>query len=254
MYFRKQLLNAATGLALSLAVFPGSMIQAESAPQRNEASPVVAMQAGDSFRLQNHAIGASWSVAGGKLNSLVVHDRMHGAELRIDVPFGLLLSDGTKYNAGSLALTGPPVRHELNPRPDAPRLADTRRGVQFDVPLESSDHLLRVTWSLVLLENSSYIRQVLTLTAGPRDVPLSRVELVDMPLAGAHVTGSVQGSPIEAGNLFVGFEDPLSQSKVTGDRATASRSAAARWAVDHLLVRDWSCAGRADAARLPHLP
>lgn len=221
MYFRKQLLNAATGLALSLAVFPGSMIQAESAPQRNEASPVVAMQAGDSFRLQNHAIGASWSVAGGKLNSLVVHDRMHGAELRIDMPFGLLLSDGTKYNAGSLALTGPSVRHELNPRPDAPRLADTRRGVQFDVPLESSDHLLRVTWSLVLLENSSYIRQVLTLTAGPRDVPLSRVELVDMPLAGAHVTGSVQGSPIEAGNLFVGFEDPLSQSKVTGDRATA---------------------------------
>ena len=35
------------------------------------------------------------------------------------------------------------------------------------------------------------------------------------------MVGSVDGSPIVAGNLFVGFEHPLSQSKVTGDRATA---------------------------------
>ncbi len=40
-------------------------------------------------------------------------------------------------------------------------------------------------------------------------------------MAGAHVVGSVNGSPIVAGNLFFGFEHPLSQSKVTGGRATA---------------------------------
>ena len=74
----------------------------------------------------------------------------------------------------------------------------------------------------MLLEGSHYIRQIVTIAAaGEKDVPISRVQLIDLALPGAHVVGSVDGSPIVAGNLFVGFEHPLSQSKVRGDRATA---------------------------------
>jgi len=60
-----------------------------------------------------------------------------------------------------------------------------------------------------------------TVRAVGGDLPISRVELVDLPLAGAAVFGTVAGSPIVAGNLFVGFEDPLSKSRVTQGRATA---------------------------------
>jgi hypothetical protein len=65
------------------------------------------------------------------------------------------------------------------------------------------------------------VREILTLTADKRDLPISRVELIDLPLPGAHVVGSVQGSPIVASNFFAGFEHPISQSNVTGTRATA---------------------------------
>jgi hypothetical protein len=186
-----------------------------------EAGSVVATQAGDNFSLKNRAIGAKWSVTEGKVNSLVVTDQMHGTELRIAAPFAILLKDGSIYDAGNLKVASPPSKRELTPRPDASRFADRLHGEEFDFQLESGDHSLRMVWSLILLDGSSYLRQLFTITALGQDAPIDRVELIDLPLPGAHVTGSVAGSPIVAGNLFVGFEHPLSKSTVTGDRATA---------------------------------
>jgi hypothetical protein len=216
----KAIRDATAGFTLLLAMLPGSVVVAST--QRGfEADFVIARQAGDNFSLKNHAIGAKWSVAEGKVNNLVVTDRMHGTELHVAVPFAILLKDGSIYNASILKLTGQPAQHELTPRPEASRFADRVHGEEFDFPLESSDHSLRVVWSLILLDGSSYLRQLVAITAVGQEVPISRVELIDLPLRGAHVSGSVAGSPIVAENLFVGFEHPLSQSKVTGDRATA---------------------------------
>jgi len=216
----KAIRDATVGFTLTLAMLPGSVI-ASSTQRGFEVGSVVATQAGDNFSLKNRAIGAKWSVTEGKVNSLVVTDRMHGTELRVAVPFAILLKDGSIYNASILKLTGQPAQHELTPRPEASRFADKVHGEEFDFPLESSDHSLRVVWSLILLDGSSYFRQLVAITAVDQDVPISRVQLINLPLPGAHVSGSVAGSPIVAGDLFVGFEHPLSQNKVTGDRATA---------------------------------
>lgn len=204
-------------LALSLTLLYGSAASTIG----DETESVVATHTGDSFVLQNHAIGAKWNVTEEKVNGLAFIDRLHGTELPVDVPFAILLRDGTIYDAGNLRLAGVPTLHELTPRPDASRMADRVHGDEFDVVMESNGHSLHVTWSLVLLDGSSYLRQILTITAAGKDVPISRVELIDLRLPGARVSGSVEGSPIVAGNLFVGFEHPLSRSKVTGDRATA---------------------------------
>jgi hypothetical protein len=217
----KAIRNATAGFTLSLAMLPGSVIASSTQRGFEAAGFVVATRAGDSFSLKNHAIGATWSVMGGKANNLVVTDRMHGTELRVAVPFAILLKDGSIYNASILKLSDQPAKHELIPQPNASRLADRLHGEEFDFPLESNDHSLRVVWSLILLDGSSYLRQLVAITAVGQDVPISRVELIDLPLPGAHVSGSVAGSPIVAGNLFIGFEQPLSRSKVTGDRATA---------------------------------
>jgi hypothetical protein len=216
----KAIRDATAGFTLLLATLPGSVI-ASSTQRGFEAGFVVATQAGDNFYLKNDAIGAKWSVTDGKVNSLVVTDRMHGTELRVAVPFAILREDGSIYDTSILKLTGQPMKHELTPRPEASRFADRVHGEEFDFPLESSDHSLRVVWSLILLDGSSYLRQLVAVSAVGQDVPISRVELIDLPLPGAHISGSVAGSPIVAGNLFVGFEHPLSQSRVTGDRATA---------------------------------
>ncbi len=211
--FRMFVLN----LALSLILVPASAIAARAL----DAGNVVATQTGDRVGLENQVIGAKWSLRGGNVTGLVVTDRLHGTELEIDAPFAILLTDGVIYDAARMESAKQPMMHELTPRPGASRMADRLKGDEFDLAMDSDDHSLHVVWSLVLLDGSSYLRQILTITAVGQDVPISRVELIDLHLPRTQVSGSVAGSPIIAGNLFLGFEHPLSQSRVTNNRATA---------------------------------
>ncbi len=204
----KAIRDATAGFTLSLAMLPGSLF-ASSTQRSFETGPVVATRAGDNFSLKNQAIGAKWSVTEGKVSSLIVTDRIHGTEFRVSVPFAILMKDGSIYNAGVLKLAGQAAKHELTPQPEASRFADRVHGEEFDFPLESSDHSLRIVWSLILLDGSFYLRQLVAITAIGRDAPISRVEMIDLRLPGAHVSGSVAGSPIVAGNLFVGFEEAI---------------------------------------------
>ncbi|HEY6490559.1 MAG: enterotoxin [Terracidiphilus sp.] len=180
-----------------------------------------ATQNGDVLRLENGAIHVEIRVAENTLSNLTVTDTQQSVTLPIAQPFSILLKDGAIENAVTLRLGGQPALRELQAQPDASRAAERIHGAQIDLPLENADHSLRATWSLVLRDDSAYLRQLLTIAAEGRDVPISRVQLIDLRLPGAHVVGSVTGSPIVAGNLFLGFEHPLSRSKVTGDRATA---------------------------------
>ena len=180
-----------------------------------------ATRSGADYRLENQSIAASWQVVDGHVRGMVVTDRLHAAEVRIEKPFAILMKDGMIGDVDSLLISVEGTRRELVPHSEAARLADRLHGEEFDVPMESGDHALHVVWSVVLLDGSNYVRQRLTVTAVGKDAEIQRVELLDLPLPGALVSGSVTGSPIVAGNLFAGFEDPLSQSKVTGERATA---------------------------------
>lgn len=176
---------------------------------------------GNSYALFDRDIEAGWSIAGGKLENLTVTDKLHKASLHLPAPFALLLKDGTIYKPENLQADGSPRMRALTPEPDASRYSDRLPGEQFDLPLASSDGNLHLTWTVVMRDGSNYVRQILTMTAGAQDVPVSRVELIDVQLPGGHVVGSVKGSPIVAGSFFLGFEHPLSDSKVLNDRATA---------------------------------
>jgi hypothetical protein len=191
------------------------------AQQSSDAGPVRMQQAGESVRFESQVIGARWSISKGKLSGLVIEDRLDGTELPVTAPFAILLKDGSVYNPENLRLDGKLEKHELAPQPDASRAADCVHGVEFELPLAPSNRLFRAIWSIILLDGSNYLRQVLRITAGNQDLDISRVKLIDMQLPAAHVSGSVKGSPIVTGDLFLGLEHPLSQSKVTGARATA---------------------------------
>ncbi len=137
----------------------------------------VATQAGDNFSLKNRAIGSEMVCYRRKSEQPDRHrpHAWHGASHRC-----ALRRPSERWidlRASSLKLTGQPSKHELTPRPDASRLADRLHGEEFDFPLESSDHSLRVVWSLILLDGSSYLRQLVAITAVGQDVPISRVRV-----------------------------------------------------------------------------
>lgn len=176
---------------------------------------------GDTYTLHNNAIEAACTLVDNRIGTVTVTDREHHTLLLLSDPFALLLKDGTIYKTNNLQMDGKPQMQALTPDPTASRYSDRLPGEQFTLPLSSSDGNLRLTWSIVLRDGSPYIRQFVTAAAGAHDVPISRVQLIDLNLPGAHVVGSVKGSPIVQGNFFLGFEHPLSDSKVSNDRATA---------------------------------
>jgi hypothetical protein len=214
-------IRAAAGNMIVVLVLGTTAVAAAAPPSGREGGPAVATHHGSEFRLENGVIGAKWSDTESRLTGLAVWERAHGTRFQVPRPFAILLKDGTIYDAGNLKLAGAPARRELTPQAGASRLADTVHGEEFEFPLESGDGALRVAWSMVVLDGTSYLRQMLTISAIARDVPISQVRLIDVELSGAHVSGSVEGSPIVAGNVFLGIEHPLAHSKVRDGRATA---------------------------------
>ncbi len=175
----------------------------------------------DGFSVGNPSISGQGTFAEGRLTGFTIVDKVHHDTVPVEVPFSLAFKDGSNDGPDTLKLDGRPVVRDMVPVPAASRAAERLHGVEIDLHFVGISRALALTWSLVLRDDSSYLRQIVTVHAGDRDAALSRVTLIDLPWRDAHVVGSVPGSPIVAGNLFLGFEHPLSKSEVRNGRATA---------------------------------
>jgi hypothetical protein len=169
----------------------------------------------------------------GTVRHMTVEDRVHGTKLVLvgslaadpttAEPFAISMKDGSGiYRATDLVVepAGMSIA-KLAPNADAARMADRIPGSAILVPLASRDGRMKVDWRIELRNGSHYVRQSVTIHAQGKDLPIDRVQLIDAALPDARVVGSVEGSPIVAGNWFLGFEHPISHSKVTAGRATA---------------------------------
>ena len=183
--------------------------------------PATAESHGNSYALSDRVLSADWAVAGGHLTGLTVRDHWNNAVLPLPRPFSILLKDGTILDAASLRADGQPAMAMLEPNADAARAADRLAGWQFSLPLTDAAGQIRITWTLTLRDGGNYMRQGVTILAGSADVPIAEVRMIDATLPGVQVVGAVKGSPIVAGHWFLGFEDPLSISRVDRGRATA---------------------------------
>jgi hypothetical protein len=114
---------------------------------------------------------------------------------------------------------GRPQVRELVPDPGAARLAARIPGRQVELPLRSADGRLRVVWRAIARDDGNAVREEIDLLAARDDLELREIVWLDASLPGAMAAGSMDGSPIVAGNLFVGAEDPMAANTVAaGDR------------------------------------
>jgi hypothetical protein len=102
----------------------------------------------------------------------------------------------------------------------SPKGADRLPGRELRLELEDPASKLHIVWKAILLEGATYIRQELTIRALHESFAFTQIGLIDLVVPGAGVSGSVKGSPVTAGTWFLGFEHPLSDCRVRGDRAT----------------------------------
>jgi hypothetical protein len=216
----RQRINRRTSLLVLATSFAPALLLCISASAQ-DAGHAEAAHHGASYTLRNQSLETHWTIANAHLTQLSLTNHRNKSTIAIPAPFAILLRDGTRIATTDLRTDASPTIESLHAQPDASRFADRLPGEQINVPLVTADGSLRITWTAVLRDGSAYLRQVLTITATQADVPIARVELIDLRLPEAHVVGSVKGSPIVAGNLYLGFEHPLSNSSVTLDRATA---------------------------------
>jgi hypothetical protein len=171
------------------------------------------------FSLENDAISAAWTIAGGVLRARELAER--GGGKRLSVPeqiFALTLGDGSRLDSTQMRVVGTPTSEAIAPIPKASRLAERYAGRRLTVMLEDGSRRLQATWRAELRDGSAYVRQEVTLRALGEPLLVREIALVDLRARGAQVTGTVKGSPITIGDWYVGVEHPLSVSSVEGDR------------------------------------
>lgn len=198
----------------------------ETVPTENAGNPVVALDGQAGGSLHNNRIAAEWKiVAGGHLTSLEIRDEQNKSNaspsLLLDDPFSIELKDVGVLKASDLVISGPGFVEDLTPNPTASRASERLPGVTVHYRLADPASQLHADWALTLRQGSSYMRQILTITAGSKALPLSGLVMIDVRALDIAVAGTVKGSPLTAGNFFLGFESPLSESSVVGDRGVS---------------------------------
>ncbi len=91
-------------------------------------------------------------------------------------------------------------------------------GWRASLLLLAADGTAKVGWSVVIRDQSNYVRQEVTISAQGRPLAVKRVTVVDITAPGAQTIGQVDGSPVFQGDLFMACEHPMSHNQVEQDR------------------------------------
>ncbi len=163
----------------------------------------------------NAALSFSWTWTPQGLHSPSLREGPNGRTLTLgqDV-FQIVLADGQRYASSAMNPVGEPRTSEVQPQTGAARLADRIAGRKVELRLRSEDGRLEVLWRAIAHDEGNAVREEIALTAMCEDMAIREIVWLDENLPGATTAGSVDGSPIVAGNVFLGAEDPMAANKV----------------------------------------
>jgi len=213
-------------LAATLFLLAQHIAIAQDLPASAAGDPVVSVDGLNGGTLQNQRIEAVWKTSDGHLDSLTIRDKaapagLMDATIALPSPFSIELKSIGALPTVGLLLTSPARVEQLAANPAAARGSERVPGVAVHYQLADPAGRFHADWSLVLREDSPYIRQVLTITAESQPLWLSALTMIDVRAPGIAMAGTVKGSPLTAGNFFLGFESPLSESSVVGNRGVS---------------------------------
>jgi hypothetical protein len=171
--------------------------------------PVAPAASGPGYKIATGKITASVKATAEKLGPVTVGDSSSSHPIIFPEAFVILIQDGTAIPASKLH-----VKKGLTEE-------DLPSEKQLCADLSSEKPRADFRWCLLARNEAGYIRQRLIIQAVEGDLPISEVRLLDFTDPGAHVAGTVKGSPIVDDTMFFGVEHPLSWSKVEAGHATA---------------------------------
>lgn len=174
--------------------------------------------------LRSGALSLTVHVSHGRFSGLRVHDAITNRTFNLPEAFVLTLNNNVELRSTNM---------QVQPANDALLASDPHQALRGATALarpaasscwsfQSSDADAHVDWCLILRPDADYARELIRITTPHHDLPLTEVRMLQFDDAGAHVDGTVKGSPIVDENMFFGFEHPLSNSAVKDGKVTAS--------------------------------
>lgn len=174
-------------------------------------------------QVQAGALGVQIDAHDGRMDQVTIHDSISGTTLDLRDVFTLVLKDHSELR--SSAMQARPLKNVdsvVDPH-GALRATETRSAeTKLCWDFTSSTQDATVAWCLVARRGADYVRSLVRISAGHSDLAMTEVRLLEFTDPGAHVEGSVQGSPVVDSHRFFGFEHPLSTSTVTAGVVRAS--------------------------------
>lgn len=216
MIAKRSFCYAASLLFLLSVSFPATHAQPQAA-----GNATASVGNANEGRVGDHVIEARWPLQNGKPVALEIRDLRESHHIRLDGPFRIALEKNNVLEPANMTLLNPGRVEELSPNPSSTIAAERLPGIAVHYNLGDPMGRFSVDWAVVMRQNAHYVRQVLTITAGNADVPITRIGLIDATAPEMRLTGTVKGTPLTAGEFFLGFEHPLSTSSLVRDHGVA---------------------------------
>ena len=167
----------------------------------------------DHLQLANDVMAVSWTIVDNVVTPNLLTNRINDTTLKMDGElFELLRPDGGRIRASDMHIVGSPRVDRLAVEPTSPKLANHFGGRQISVDLEDASGNLAAQWCGELRDGSNYVRQIVTLSARRSNIPIQEIVLVDIAEPNAERAGTVDGSPVVAGQFFFGGEHPMARN------------------------------------------
>ncbi|MDD4873054.1 MAG: alpha-N-acetylglucosaminidase C-terminal domain-containing protein, partial [Kiritimatiellae bacterium] len=171
---------------------------------------------GDKLKLSNTVLAAVWQISDDKFRPISFTDQVTGMTMPVGNDlFAILLGDGRNIKSSEMKIIKTPKISSLKAEPDASRLAEHFAGKQITLTFADTDDRLRVSWRGILRDDSNYVRQEVTLKTLRDEVTVNEIVLYEANVPDARTCGTVDGSPVVAGNFFLGYEHPMSRNTVS---------------------------------------
>ncbi|HEX7908790.1 MAG TPA: enterotoxin [Paraburkholderia sp.] len=172
---------------------------------------------GDRHSFGNAAIALSWTVRDQHLADFTLSDRVHSRTLTVIAPFALSLADGRTLGIADLKLAAALREEMLAANSNASRLAERIDGRRVCALLVDERGDLRLELSVEQRDSSQYLRLQVAITAISKDEHIATVSLLETQASSVQICGEFKGTPAVTGNVYLGFELPLAETRVSGD-------------------------------------
>lgn len=156
--------------------------------------------------------GTRFLLAGARDRSGILNITTQSGERELRAPSAPAIS--VDLPASAFRAVGPPRVVELVTNPRASRPAERIAGSAIEQVFAEPGGR-RVTWRAELRQGANHLRQEIRVEGGPARLPLTGVELVDLPLPGLRQVGTAPGSPLAGRGLFAGVEMPGAAARET---------------------------------------